>query len=74
MKKLEKIFITLHPQALLEHNAKVYIACRSQGKADLAAKELEEQTGRKAIFLKLDLADLHSVKAAAEDFLRCHFA
>ena len=70
MKTSGKTYVTLRPQALLEHNAIVYIACRSQGKADLAIEELEKQTGKKAIFLKLDLADLHSVKAAAEEFLR----
>lgn len=57
-------------QALLAHNAKVYIAARSQEKAESAIKDLEEQTGRSAIFLQLDLADLPSVRAAAEEFLR----
>ena len=58
-------------QALLAHNAKVYIAARSQGKAEEAIKELKEETGKEGIFLKLDLSDLKAVKAAAEEFHRC---
>ena len=58
-------------QALLAHNAKVYIAARSQGKAEEAIKELKEETGKEGIFLKLDLSDLKAVKAAAEEFNRC---
>jgi retinol dehydrogenase-12 len=56
-------------QALLNHNAKVYIAARNQEKAEQAIKDLHEETGKDAVFLKLDLADLKSVKAAAEEFL-----
>ncbi|EPQ56499.1 NAD P-binding protein [Gloeophyllum trabeum ATCC 11539] len=55
-------------KALLQHNAKVYIAARNQEKSEQAIKDLEQQTGKTALFLKLDLADLHSVKAAAEEF------
>ncbi|KIM45672.1 hypothetical protein M413DRAFT_24821 [Hebeloma cylindrosporum] len=55
-------------KALLTHNAKVYIAARSQGKAEEAIKELKEETGKEGIFLKLDLSDLKSIKAAAEEF------
>jgi NAD(P)-dependent dehydrogenase (short-subunit alcohol dehydrogenase family) len=54
---------------LLTHNAKVYIAARSQDKAEAAINELYEETGKRAIFLKLDLANLKSVKASAEAFL-----
>ena len=57
-------------QALLAHNAKVYIAARSEEKAKSAITELKEQTGKEAIFLKLDLADLKSVKSSAEEFIR----
>jgi NAD(P)-dependent dehydrogenase (short-subunit alcohol dehydrogenase family) len=60
----------LNLQALLTHNAKVYIAARNEVKAKYAIAELKEQTGKKAIFLKLDLADLKSVKSAAEEFMR----
>ncbi|KAF9524305.1 NAD(P)-binding protein [Crepidotus variabilis] len=56
-------------KALLAHNAKVYIAGRNKDKVDAAIKELKEQTGHEAIFLKLDLGDLTSVKASAEEFL-----
>lgn len=57
-------------KALLEKNATVYMACRNQLKAAEAILELQKQTGKEAMFLQLDLADLKSVKAAAEDFLR----
>ncbi|KAF8231771.1 NAD(P)-binding protein [Tricholoma matsutake] len=54
-------------KALLAHNAKVYIAARDENKADLAIKGLKDQTGKESFFLKLDLADLLSVKAAAKE-------
>jgi NAD(P)-dependent dehydrogenase (short-subunit alcohol dehydrogenase family) len=47
----------------------VYIAARSSIKAEEAIKELKTGTGKLALFLKLDLADLKSVKRAAEEFL-----
>ncbi len=59
-----------HFQALLAHNAKVYFACRNETKAREAIAELREATGNEGIFLPLDLADLRSVKAAAEYFMR----
>ncbi|KAF7972028.1 hypothetical protein HWV62_19245 [Athelia sp. TMB] len=49
---------------LLKHNAKVYMACRSEEKAIKAIKELQVITGKTAEFIQLDLADLKSVKAA----------
>jgi NAD(P)-dependent dehydrogenase (short-subunit alcohol dehydrogenase family) len=58
-------------QALLAHNAKVYIAARSQAKAEEAIEELKEDTGKEGIFLRLDLSDLKAIKAAAEEFYRC---
>jgi retinol dehydrogenase 12 len=58
-------------KALLEHNAKVYIAARNSEKAEAAIKDLKSQTGREAHFLRLDLADLYSVRAAAEEFTKC---
>ena len=58
-------------KALLLHHAKVYIAARSQEKAEAAIKDLKQETGKEALFLKLDLSDLKSVKAAAEEFMRC---
>jgi retinol dehydrogenase-12 len=54
----------------LTHNAKVYVASRSQEKAEVAIKDLKDSTGKEALFLKLDLADLKSVKASAEEYLR----
>ncbi|EPS99625.1 NAD-binding protein [Fomitopsis schrenkii] len=56
-------------KALLDHNAKVYMASRSKEKADAAIKELQQQTGKEAIFLELDLSSLASVRKAAEEFL-----
>ena len=55
-------------RALLRHNAKVYLAARSKERAESAIADLEKETGKKAIWLHLDLADLRSVKRAAEDF------
>jgi retinol dehydrogenase-12 len=46
----------------------VYIAARNSEKADEAIADLKTVTGKEAIFLKLDLADLKAVKAAAEEF------
>ncbi|PCH41959.1 NAD(P)-binding protein [Wolfiporia cocos MD-104 SS10] len=56
-------------KALLEHNAKVYMASRNKDKAFTAIKELKDETGREAIFLELDLSDLSSVRRAATQFL-----
>ncbi|KAJ6487467.1 hypothetical protein C8R47DRAFT_979078 [Mycena vitilis] len=54
---------------LLLKDAKVYLAARSEEKASAAINRLEAETNRKAIFLRLDLADLPSVRTAAETFL-----
>ncbi|KAF8885699.1 NAD(P)-binding protein [Gymnopilus junonius] len=56
-------------KALLAHNAKVYIAARNQEKAEATIKQLKEETKNEPIFLKLDLGDLKSIKASAEEFL-----
>ena len=56
-------------RALLRHNAKVYLASRSAGKAKEAIDELKADTGKEALFLQLDLASLKSVRKAAEEFL-----
>ncbi|KAJ7675718.1 NAD(P)-binding protein [Mycena polygramma] len=55
-------------KALLQHNAKVYIAARSEEKARDAIKDLKSETGKEAEFLHVDLADLHSIKRAAAEF------
>lgn len=64
------MLLTIEFKALLNHNAKVYIAARSQEKAEVAIKDLKNSTGKEALFLKLDLANLKSVKASAEEYLR----
>ncbi|KAI0365671.1 NAD(P)-binding protein [Pilatotrama ljubarskyi] len=56
-------------KALLQHNAKVYMASRSKEKADAAIASLKEATGKEAIFLELDLSSLASVKMAAQEYL-----
>jgi NAD(P)-dependent dehydrogenase (short-subunit alcohol dehydrogenase family) len=56
-------------KVLVSRGAKVYMASRSEEKAHQAISEVEKETGKKPVFLKLDLADLDSVKAAAEDFI-----
>jgi len=55
-------------KVLLQRNAKVYMASRSEEKARAAIANLKEITGREAIFLPLDLADLASVRKSVEDF------
>ncbi|KAI9435208.1 NAD(P)-binding protein [Russula earlei] len=56
-------------KSLLEHNAKVYLATRSATKANAAIAELKDKTGKEAIFLHLDLADLPAVRKSAREFL-----
>lgn len=48
----------------------MYLACRNQQKAEEAIKELRELTGKEAQFLRLDLANLKSVRTAADEFIR----
>jgi retinol dehydrogenase 12 len=60
---------SLSLQALLAHNAKVYIAARNPQKAEDAIQDLKIHTGKTALYLSLDLTDLKSIKAAAEEFL-----
>lgn len=57
-------------QKLLEKNAKVYMAARNSQKTTNALKRLKEETGRDIAHLPIDLADLHTVRTAAEQFLR----
>jgi retinol dehydrogenase-12 len=55
-------------QALLEHNAKVYLAARSEDKAKIAIDKLKEETGQDRVhFLKLDLGNLPSCADAAHE-------
>ncbi|KAI0046508.1 NAD-P-binding protein [Auriscalpium vulgare] len=56
-------------KVLLSRNAKVYLAARSEAKAHEAIAELKAHTGKEDVhFLRLDLADLTSVRRAAEEF------
>ncbi|KAH7338361.1 NAD-binding protein [Rhizoctonia solani] len=56
-------------KALLNKNAKVYLAARSKSKADEAIEWLRNETdGKVPIFLELDLADLGSIRKAVEVF------
>ncbi|KAF8130187.1 hypothetical protein EV363DRAFT_1296843 [Boletus edulis] len=57
-------------RVLLTKNAKVWIACRNVSKGEATLKKLKELTGRDAHLLQLDLANLRSIKQAAEEFLR----
>ncbi|MCJ1471404.1 hypothetical protein MMC13_000043 [Lambiella insularis] len=57
---------------LYQHNAKVYIAARSEEKASkamTAMKKLHPESKGQLIFLHLDLADLTTIKKSAEEFL-----
>jgi NAD(P)-dependent dehydrogenase (short-subunit alcohol dehydrogenase family) len=55
---------------LLSKGAKVYIAARSEEKSQRAIEELKQETGKDAVFfLRVDRADLVSVKAAAEEYI-----
>ena len=49
----------------------MYIAARNEERAKAAIEDLKQTTGNEAIWLKLDLASLRSIKAAAEEFLGC---
>ncbi|KAI0821738.1 NAD-P-binding protein [Trametes gibbosa] len=57
-------------KALLVHNAKIYIAGRNPHKVSEAIQDLREQTGKEALFLQLDLADLQSIKGAVSEYLK----
>lgn len=54
---------------MLLKNATVYLAARSPSKGNEAIAQLESETGKRAKFLELDLADLRTVRKAAEAFL-----
>ncbi|SPQ24504.1 11172c2b-2db1-4dca-803f-84bab0c71b55 [Thermothielavioides terrestris] len=59
-------------RVLYARNAKVYVACRSEPKANQAIAEIKKaapQSKGELIFLELDLADLTKVKSCAEAFL-----
>lgn len=58
------------PQVLLSKGARVYIACRSEEKAQAAIATLKESTGKEAHFLKLDLGNIKAAKEAAQEFMK----
>lgn len=62
--------LTVHLQALLKKNAKVYIAGRSRTKAEEAIGKLRNEVNGRvdAHFLELDLGNLKSVKRAVGDY------
>ncbi|KAG8701246.1 hypothetical protein FRC09_005481 [Ceratobasidium sp. 395] len=56
-------------KALLDKNAKVYLAARSRSRAEDAIEWLKKETGGKtAIFLELDLANLGSIRKSVQEF------
>ena len=55
---------------LLEKNAKVYLAARSEARAKAAIAELLGETGKEAIWLELDLSSFKSIEKAATEFQR----
>ncbi|KAJ3810662.1 NAD-P-binding protein [Lentinula aff. lateritia] len=55
---------------LVARNAKVYLAARSEERAQTAIDDICQSTGKSNIhFLKIDLADLSSVRKAAEQYI-----
>ena len=60
-------------RALADHGAHVVMACRNKEKAREARDKLEGELDRSSLeLLPLDLADLDSVRRAAETFLSAH--
>lgn len=58
---------------LYQHNGTVYVAGRSQGKADAAINEikaLHPNSDGRLEFLHVDLADMTSIKKSVEDFTK----
>jgi retinol dehydrogenase-12 len=54
---------------LARRGARVFIACRSEERARVAADSIEADTGESVDALPLDLGDLESVRRSAEAFL-----
>jgi retinol dehydrogenase-12 len=53
---------------LLTKNAKVWITARDLSKGQATLQELKDATGKDANILVMNLANLKSVKEAAEEF------
>ena len=68
-KKLLIPLLSCACKVLLAKNIKVYIVARNEGRTKAAIDDLKQTTGKEAIWLKLDLSSLNSVKASAEDLL-----
>jgi NADP-dependent 3-hydroxy acid dehydrogenase YdfG len=69
LEKCLRIAIPVVAQVLLSKNAKVYIAARDENRAQKTMDELKGKTGKESIFfLRLDLADLPSIKTAVKEF------
>ena len=57
-------------QDLASRGARLYVACRSREKGEAAISAIKASAGNDAVFfLPLDLADLDSVRACAQEFL-----
>jgi len=56
-------------RVLLARGARVYIAARHRAQSEDTIRQLKQETGNEAVFLNLDLADLKTVKTAAQEFL-----
>ncbi|KAJ6539707.1 NAD-P-binding protein [Mycena capillaripes] len=57
-------------RVLVARNAKVYLAARSEEKAQVAIDDICKSTGKSNIhFLQIDLGDLVSVRKAAEEYI-----
>ncbi|KAJ7039736.1 NAD-P-binding protein [Mycena alexandri] len=57
-------------RVLVARNAKVYLAARSEEKSRAAMEDICKSTGKSSIhFLQVDLADLASVRKAAEEYI-----
>ncbi|XP_046443813.1 retinol dehydrogenase 12-like [Daphnia pulex] len=57
---------------LSKRGAEVVLACRDLNKAEEAADEIAKETGNKVTTLKLNLASLKSIRAAAEELRARH--
>ncbi|OCH86004.1 hypothetical protein OBBRIDRAFT_814827 [Obba rivulosa] len=62
--------ISLVVVALLQHNAKVYMASRSEKKVEVAIKNLKELTGKEALLLQLNLCNVAAIKRSTQEFRR----
>ncbi|KAI6044653.1 hypothetical protein EDC04DRAFT_2877679 [Pisolithus marmoratus] len=56
-------------RVLLLKNAEVWIGCRDVGKGEATIRDIKDRTGREAHLLKLNPANLRSIKESAESFL-----